>query len=202
MLAGLAPPAVAGDEAEKAQAHLHRAAAAANLGNYADAAKEYEAAYLWTSAPNLLVDVGRTWQLAGDHQKALTAFRSYLRVAPGGEHRAFCEAKIREIEGQPGGPPAAAPMMAYPPPSPPPPMPAPMVPAPPPPLPYAAPPAAATSFATSPAPAPVAESPVYHRWPFWVVLGTVVVAGAVLAVWYTTDRDLAMPTTTFGTRQF
>jgi hypothetical protein len=215
MLAGLARPALAADEAEPAQAHLRRSAAATNLGHYADAAKEYEAAYLWTSAPNLLVDVGRTWQLAGDQQKALTAFRSYVRVAPDGEHRAFCEAKIRELEGQPTGPaapvpgptaPAMAPsMMAYPAPGavPPLPAPAPMAPVPPP-L-YAAPPRppVATTIATCPPPVPVAtESPVYHRWPFWIVLGTVVIAGTAVAIWYTRDRDLAMPTTTFGTKQF
>jgi hypothetical protein len=205
MLAGFAPPALAADEAEQAQAHMRRALAAANLGNYADAAKEYEAAYVLTSAPNLLVDVGRTWQLAGEPQKALTAFRSYVRVAPGGEHRAFCERKIWEIEGQPVAPamppPVAPPMVAYPPPSPPPPMPAPapMFAAPPPP--YAA--APATAFATSAAPPPpAAESPVYHRWPFWVVVGAVVIAGTVVAVWYMQDRNLAMPTTTFGTKDF
>jgi tetratricopeptide (TPR) repeat protein len=215
---GLPRPAMAaGDDAEPAQMHLRRAAAAFDLGNYADAAREYEAAYMKAWDPKLLVSVGQTWQLAGDRQKALTAFRSYLRVAPGGEQRALCEAKIRELEGQPTSPAMAAPlpgamgppMMAVPPPSAPPPLPTPApavlmpVAAPSSPPPYAVPPPAATTFAASEARAPVAaESPVYHRWPFWIVVGTVVVAGAAVAIWYTTDKDLAMPITTFGTKDF
>ena len=188
MLAGLARPALAADES--VQAHLGRATAATNLGNYADAAKEYEAAYMQTSDPNLLVEVGRTWQLAGDRQKALTAFRSYVRVAPSGEHRALCEAKIRELEAQPMAAPVPGavppPTVAYPPPSPPPPMPAP-----------------ATTFATCESRPPAAgEGPVYHRWPFWIVVGTVVVAGTAVAIWYARDRDLAMPITTFGSKRF
>jgi hypothetical protein len=198
MLAGLArPAAAAGEEAAQAAAHLQRAAAASNLGNYADAAREYEAAYMKTWDPNLLVHVGQTWQLAGDRQKALTAFHSYVRVAPGGEQRALCEARIREIEGQPAGPPMVAPFPGA--------MGPPMMAAPPPPLPYPAPPPPppATSFATTEARAPVAtESPVYHRWPFWIIAATVVVGGTAVALWYTRDKDLAMPTTTFGTKQF
>jgi hypothetical protein len=181
-LAGLTGPATAApDEAGPAQEHLHRAAAATNLGNYFEAAKEYEAAYMQTSDPNLLVHVGQTWQLAGDRPKALTAFRSYVRVAPDGEHRALCAAKIRELEGPPAPPAMAAPlpgspvppMTAYPSPSAPPPMPAPAptVAVPPPPLSYAA------------QPAPTAATT-------WV------------AVWYARDRDLAMPTTTFGTKRY
>ena len=208
MLAGLARPALAADES--VQAHLGRATAATNLGNYADAAKEYEAAYMQTSDPNLLVEVGRTWQLAGDRQKALTAFRSYVRVAPSGEHRALCEAKIRELEAQPMAAPVPGavppPTVAYPPPSPPPPMPAPapMALLPPPPSYRAQPaPAPATTFATCESRPPAAgEGPVYHRWPFWIVVGTVVVAGTAVAIWYARDRDLAMPITTFGSKRF
>ncbi len=216
VLAGLAHPALAAGEEETAQIHLRRAAAASDLGNFADAAREYEAAYMKAWDPSLLVHVGQAWQRAGDRNKALTAFYSYLRVAPGGEYRALCETKIRELEGQPSGPamavpppgPIGPPMTSAPPPSlpPPPPAPAPVVVAPmlaaPPPA-YAAPPVAATTFATREAAPPAAvESPVYHRWPFWVVVGTVVVAGTAIAIWYTRDSDLAMPTTTFGAKQF
>jgi tetratricopeptide (TPR) repeat protein len=209
ILAGLPRPAIAaGAEAEQAAAHLQRAAAASNLGNYADAAREYEAAYMKTWDPNLLVHVGQAWRLAGDRQKALTAFHSCLRVAPEGEQRALCAARISEIEGQPGGPP----IMAAPPASSPAPLPAPapMVV-----VPVAQPPSPPPYYAAQPAPAPAltlansgacapvaAESPVYHRWPFWIIVGTVVVGGTAVALWYTRDDDLAMPITTFGTKQF
>lgn len=203
LLAGLARPARAGnDELEQAKAHARRAVAASNLGNHADAAREYEAAYMKSFDVNTLVDVGQAWQLAGDHQKALTAFRSYVRVAPQGERRALCEAKIRELEGQPGaGPYAGAmapPMLAAPPPSGPPPMPPPLPP-------YAVPAAPATDFRGGQAGATVVvdATPFYAHWPFWAVLGAAVVAGTVAGVLYVSqDTDLDMPVTTYGTKQY
>jgi hypothetical protein len=197
LLVGSARPATAGeDEVEQARAHVRRAAAASDLGNYAEAAKEYEAAYMKTSDANLLVGVGQAWQLAGERQKAMTAFRSCVRIAPDGQLRAICESKLRELDDQRMGPVAAAPFagaMA-------PPM---MAAAPPPPAPYAVQPLPATNFASGQACATAEPSPVYHRWPFWLVVGTVVVAGTVVGVLYARrDKDLAMPTTTFGAKQF
>src|SRR5512138_878765 len=100
MLAGLVRPALAAeeDEAEQARVHLRRAAAAADLGNYTEAAKEYEAAYIRTSDGNLLAQVGQAWQAAGDRGKALTAFRSCVLLAPSGEQRGLCDARARELE--------------------------------------------------------------------------------------------------------
>jgi hypothetical protein len=210
LAAGLARPARAGnDELAQAQFHAQRAAAASNLGNYVEAAREYEAAYMKSFDVNMLVNVGQAWQQAGDRQKALAAFHSYVRVAPNGEHLGLCQAKIRELEGQPAGPPAvspyagpaAPPMMAAPPP-PPPPMPVSM-PAPPPP--YAAPPAPVPNIAVCEARATATAdtSPFYQHWPFWAVFGAAVVAGAVAGVLYVAqDTDLAMPVTTFGTKRY
>jgi len=51
-----------------------------------------------------------------------------------------------------------------------------------------------------PAAPPPAES---STWPLWVAVGAVLVAGAVVGVMYTRQStDLAMPTTTFGTKRF
>jgi tetratricopeptide (TPR) repeat protein len=186
------------DELEQARGHVRRAAAASDLGNYAEAAKEYEAAYMKTSDANLLVNVGQAWQLAGERQKALTAFRSCVRIAPNGGQRAVCEAKIRELEDQRMSQPTAAPLvgtMA-------PPM---MVAAPPPPAPYAVPPPPAATFATSHdgATAVAEPCPACSRWPIWIAVGAVVVAGVVVGVLYARqDTDLAMPTTTFGAKRF
>jgi len=198
MMGVLGRPALAGgDEAAEAQAHLRRAAAAADLGNFAEAAREYEAAYMRTSDANLLVAVGQAWQHAGELQKALTAYRSCARLAPNGGQRALCESKIRNLELGPGSAPAPMPrqgavgVVPLATPSPLPPYPVRQAPAP-------------TYVSCEPcAQASIPPSPVYHRAPFWIVLGTVVVVGTVIGVIYLRqDKDLAMPTTTFGTKQF
>jgi tetratricopeptide (TPR) repeat protein len=189
----------ADDDVAQAQVHVRKATAASDLGNHMEAAKEYEAAYVKTSNPSLLASVGQAWQLAGDRQKAMTAFRAYVRVAPNGDQRFLCEAKIREIEEQrlvqpaplPYPSPMAPPAMAVVPPLQP--------------APYAAYPPPATSFATNPVgPTVVVDaSPFYAHWPFWAVLGAAVAGGVVAGVLYARqDAELAMPTTTFGTKQY
>jgi tetratricopeptide (TPR) repeat protein len=189
LLAGLARPAMAGDdEVAQGRDHARRATAAANLGNYAEAAKEYEAAYMKTLDANLLLDVGQAWQAAGEPQKALTAFRSCVRLAPDGQRRATCEAKLGELEYQRSSQaapaavvPVAPPMMAAPPPAP-----------------YVLPPPAPTC--PSNAPCPAAET---SYWPLWLAIGAVVVASVVVGVVYARqDKDLAMPITTYGTKDF
>ncbi len=207
MLAGLVRPALAAeeDEAEQARVHLRRAAAATDLGNYTEAAKEYEAAYIRTSDGNLLAQVGQAWQAAGDRGKALTAFRSCVRLAPNGEQRALCDARARELESAsaiPASPPPAmpgqAPMGVMPLATP--------APAPPPALPpaYVAQPTPATTVVTcEPCSKAADPTPAYQAMSFWIVLSALVVAGAVVGVVYLQkDNDLAMPTTTFGTKSF
>jgi hypothetical protein len=76
-------------------------------------------------------------------------------------------------------------------------------PAPPPPSYVWQPAPAPSSLVTSPAPAaePVASS--HLGWPFWTAVGAVVVTGMVLGyLYFRQDGDLAMPNTTFGTKQF
>src|ERR1700690_4301321 len=68
-----------------ATAHVRKATAAYNLGKYADAAKEYEAAYEQTLDPNLLFNIAQAYRLAGDREKAITAYRSFIRSAPQSE---------------------------------------------------------------------------------------------------------------------
>jgi tetratricopeptide (TPR) repeat protein len=206
MLAGLVRPALAADdEAEQARVHLRRAAAAADLGNYTEAAKEYEAAYIKTSDGNLLAQVGQAWQAAGDRGKALTAFRSCVRLAPDGTQRGLCDARARELEYSSAIPASAPPAM---------PGQAPMgvmplatpTPAPPPlPPPYVAQPLPATTVVTCEPYTKAAADPIpaYQAMSFWIVLGALIVAGAVVGVVYLQkDNDLAMPTTTFGTKSF
>ena len=52
----------------------------------------------------------------------------------------------------------------------------------------------------APAAAPESNRP---NWPFWTTVGAVVITGMILGYLYLRqDKDLAMPNTTFGTKQF
>src|SRR5262245_42356196 len=60
---------------DEAKAHVRKATAAYNLGRYIEAAKEYEAAYEQTLDAKLLFNVAQAYRLAGDREKAITAYR-------------------------------------------------------------------------------------------------------------------------------
>jgi tetratricopeptide (TPR) repeat protein len=67
---------------EVAREATRQATAAFNLGQYDEAATLYEKAYKLVSDPILLYDLGQTYRLANKLDKALVAYRSYLRTAP------------------------------------------------------------------------------------------------------------------------
>jgi hypothetical protein len=190
LLLTMASPARAADPAiDQAKAHVRAATAAYNLGHYDEAAREYEAAYRQTLDPNLLFNIGQSYRLAGDRDKAIIAYRSFLRSGPRSEQRGLAESKLRDLEQQDVTPtpardipPAVAPATTA--------VPAAAVPA-------LAPTASPTAAGMDPSPSQPAgvavlepsppeprsePSPVYKRWPFWTAVGAVVVGGVVLAV--------------------
>lgn len=210
-----------------ATAHVRKATAAYNLGKYAEAAKEYEAAYEQTLDPNLLFNIAQAYRLAGDREKAIMAYRSFIRSAPQSEQRHLAESKMRELERQrstappptippPGpepAPPAAA--AATPAPTPAPPSAAPLAPSvapasadkPSPGSAAAARPStteAAGGLVTAPtAPEPAQPAPFYKRWPFWTAVGAVVAGGVVLGIVLSRHgKDVTMPTSAYGTQEF
>jgi hypothetical protein len=202
-----------------ATAHVRKATAAFNLGKYADAAKEYEAAYEQTLDPNLLFNLGQTYRLAENREKALTAYRSFLRSAPDSPQRPLAESKIRELERQRSTPPPAPePVPAAEPAAPAaasaatPALPAaaPVVPpsTEPPSLPSA--PAPAPSATETPsnlvaapvAPEPAPSTPFYKGWPFWTAVGAVVAGAVVLTVVLTRPSNNLNMNTKFGTQGF
>lgn len=83
---------------EETKAHVRKGTAAYNLGKYAESAKEYEAAYEQTLDANMLFNIAQAYRLAGERDKAITAYRSFIRSAPKSEQRGLAEAKIRELE--------------------------------------------------------------------------------------------------------
>jgi hypothetical protein len=195
LLVAVVRPARADDETS--QDHVRRATAAHDLGNYAEAAKEYEAAYMKSMDANLLVNVGQAWRMAGERQKALTAFRSYLRLAPSGEHVAFCEMRIQELEAR--ARPAVLPVRPAPPPTPPPVI----VNQPPPQVFVSTPPAPACPPSSPIVMSRPCPNPMYEAWPIWTAVGVLLVVGMIVGGAYlATDKDLGMPTTTFGTKKY
>ena len=197
---------------EQARAHVRKATAAFNLGHYGEAAREYEAAYEKTLDPNMLFNVGQAWRLAGERQKALTAYRSFLRSAPKGGERSVAEAKIKELEEErpaqmpsaPTVPPEAAPAAATPgadvPPS------ASAVPTLTPALAPQPPSASSVTSSESARNESAADStarPFYTRWPFWTGVGVVVAAGVVTGIILASGRaSLTMPPTDYGVKHY
>jgi tetratricopeptide (TPR) repeat protein len=211
----------AGPSSDEVKAQVRKATGEYNLGQYLEAARDYEAAYLQTLDPNLIFNVAQSYRLAGEIDKAITAYRSYLRSNPRGEQRVLAETKLRELEDRraaapfaPAAPVAPAPATTPAPavaPIPAAPIPAPQVAAPA----NVAAPGAGAAMADAPSSgqgnvlvtAPSSETPkadpFYKRWPFWVGTG-VVVAGAVVAGVLLTSggSNLSMPSATLGTKDF
>jgi tetratricopeptide (TPR) repeat protein len=86
-------------EREAARVATKQATAAYNLGHYDEAVSLYEAAYKLVPDPILLYDVGQSYRQANKLDKALTAYRSYLRTASeDAPNRERVEAWIRQLE--------------------------------------------------------------------------------------------------------
>jgi tetratricopeptide (TPR) repeat protein len=88
VLAILPSPTHAADDASRvAMEHFRRGTRAYDLGRFLEAAAEYEKAYEVKENPALLYNLGQAYRGAGEHQKALNAYRAYLRNAPDAPNR-------------------------------------------------------------------------------------------------------------------
>jgi tetratricopeptide (TPR) repeat protein len=196
---------------DEAKARVRKATGEYNLGQYLQAARDYEAAYLETLDANLLFNVGQAYRLAGETDKAITAYRSYLRSNPPSDRRVLAESKLRELEEKRASAPVPPSMPTTPAVAPTPVMP----PSPPAPVPpsttpnesfraVAAPPGEPNALVTEPVSEPPKSSPFYTRWPFWVLTGVVVAGGVVVAVLLVPrgGSKLDMGNPTIGTKEF
>lgn len=86
------------DDIAAARMHYERGTTLFDLQRYAEAAKEYEAAFEAKSDPALLFNIGQAYRFAGDYAKALAAYRSYLRRVPEAENRSDVERRITELQ--------------------------------------------------------------------------------------------------------
>jgi hypothetical protein len=157
-------------------------------GRYQQALDIFAKLYAEKLHPNYLRNIGRCYQNLGDPDKAISAFREYLRkakVVPA-DDRAEVEGYIKEMEALA----AHRQSNAAPPPTPPPP------PETPPPH-LAAPvtPAPAITLTATPEPPAPEPSPFYTRWWFWTVVGGVALVGGLAAAGvFTSHKDAACGT--------
>jgi tetratricopeptide (TPR) repeat protein len=105
ILSLLAPLVARADESSLlAKEHYRRGTKLYDLGHYVEAAAEYEQAYQAKDSPALLYNLGQAYRLGGQPEKALAAYRSYLRNLPAAENRdevlAFIDTLKKTIEAQ------------------------------------------------------------------------------------------------------
>jgi tetratricopeptide (TPR) repeat protein len=86
------------DDVQAAREHYAKGKRLYDTGRFADAAKEYEAAYQAKDDPALLFNLGQAHRLAGNYPQALLAYKAYLRNVPDAPNRAEVEARITEMQ--------------------------------------------------------------------------------------------------------
>jgi len=175
------------DDAADAKAHYQKATAHFAVGEYREAASEYEEAFKLKQDPAILFNAAQAHRLAGDGQKALLLYNNVIKLYPTSPYAADSQERISKLSQAGAGPaapppaaPAAAPAVGETPP--PAVVPAPLIP---PPTPTAPAPAAALSasaLAAPPPPPEAADRPIYKRWWFWTAAGGLVALGVVAVV--------------------
>lgn len=163
------------DRASDAREHYQNATAHFAVGEFADAATEYQAAFKLKPDPALLFNAAQSYRLANNPDKALILYKNYLQLYPDQpnveevrQQIAHVQSMIEAEHAKPKAPPPPAatepaPSTAAPAPKPPDvktPEPAPLT---------APPPTAVTKR----------ETPVYKKWWIWTIVGVVVAGGAV-----------------------
>jgi len=185
----LAVPAgrAAADSTADARALFQRAEMSFNLGKFAQALADYQAAYEAKPLPAFLFNIAQCYRNMASYERARFFYRRFLAIEPRGPNRRLVEDLIAEMtqllaQQQRAAGPAMVPNAAA----------------------LTTPPALAVSssspLATGPgsyperspalltARAPEQEGPpVYKRWWFWTGAGAVVAGGVVAAVLLTRD---------------
>jgi tetratricopeptide (TPR) repeat protein len=93
-----------GQDFAAAGQHFASAQDAFAQGQFELAAKEFQAAYDITRDPAMLLNIGESWQRAGNGKKALEGYQAYLVAQPQAPDRAEVEGRIKAIEAALAGP--------------------------------------------------------------------------------------------------
>ena len=96
----LAKPALAGEgDKAVARAHYETATRLYDVREYADALKEYKAAYVAKPDPAFLFNIGQCYRKMGKNPEAIDFFQQFLKKSsPDDPNRTLVEARIRNIE--------------------------------------------------------------------------------------------------------
>jgi tetratricopeptide (TPR) repeat protein len=175
-LATLAPRPAAAEDAERAaRAHFRRGETHFAMGRFAQALKEYQAAYELKPLPGFLFNIGQCHRNLGELEEAVFSFKRYLRLKPDAGNHAAVEELVVDLERQLAAQKATRPPTLTGPTGPT----GPFLPPPPPPPP-----------------------PVYKRWWFWTGIAAVA-AGAAVGIYFgARPRAAGPPTSALGNIDF
>ncbi|HEY4395797.1 MAG TPA: hypothetical protein VGP64_17130 [Polyangia bacterium] len=169
---------------DDAKAHYQKATAHFAVGEYHDAAIEYEEAFKLKQDPAILFNAAQAFRLAGENQKALLLYNNIVKLYPGTQYAKDSKERSQKLVESGTSPPAATSA-----PEPPPVAPSPVTPVAPPPtaaapvvVTPAAPPAGAPAAVISAPPSAAEDHPIYTRWWFWTAAGVVVVGALVAGI--------------------
>ena len=81
-----------------AKEHYAKGTSFYDLGRYDEAAKEFEAAYQLKNDPAFLYNLAQSYRQAGNHERAVHFYKTYLRYVPNAKNRADIEDKIKAEE--------------------------------------------------------------------------------------------------------
>ena len=109
-LASLSMPAAHAQDYAAAGQYFDAAQEAFQKGDFKRAAQQYQAAHAITKDPALLFSIGESWQRAGEAQKALDAYRAYLKEQPTASDRPEVEKRIQALQEALAPPTPAAPV--------------------------------------------------------------------------------------------
>lgn len=92
------PPANPAEARKRAADHYRSGMTHYNLGEFADAIVDFEAAYKLSQEPDLLFNIAQAYRLGEDYKQALFFYDSYLRLRPNAANRADVEARVVEAK--------------------------------------------------------------------------------------------------------
>ncbi len=101
--------------ADDAKTHYQKATAHFAVGEYHDAAIEYEEAFKLKQDPAILFNAAQSFRLAGDNQKALLLYNNIIKLYPGTQYAKDSRERIEKLAQSGTSPPAAMPPATPPP---------------------------------------------------------------------------------------
>ncbi len=175
------------DRSTEARQHFEQATAHFAVGEFAEAATEYQIAYKLKPDPALLYNAAQSYRLANNPEKAIILYKNYLQLYPNEPNAEDVRRQIVKLkdalaasESAKTSPPTGTTEPKQLPPG----LPAEAAVAPPPTQPATA--------ATTPSNATTAmkrETPIYKKWWLWTAVGAVVAGGVVTAAVLATRQN-------------